>query len=409
MPRLGLLPLTATAARRPAWACLAALATAVGGAAGGTEVTDGAALAVRVEMTSSAALAGELLAIDGATVDLRADGEPRRIPLGDVRMLVAVSASAGEPSPPAAVEVRGDRGLVISGDDVRWEGGRVAVVRGADEVELPVERVHRVIWRPPADAGDGDWLAAVPDRPTADLVAVSGSAGFDLVECAVVGIAPATVTVVLDGEKIPVARRKVLGLVMARPPTAETKANAAATPVVITGGAITAATVAWRDGELVLDGEIRVPGRMLRSIDFAAGRTARLVAMQPETVSSEPFFAGLTAIDGLAAFFAPRIVTPAAGPSAWLLRPRTTATWRVPDGSRRFRSRVVPAGGPSAAEVVVWARADDRPEWRHRLDGRAAADIEIDVREARRLTIGVEFPASGIGGPIRLDDAGFEQ
>jgi hypothetical protein len=140
----------------------------------------------------------------------------------------------------------------------------------------------------------------------------------------------------LDGERIPVNRGKVLGLVWVRPPAAKATPATGATQVSIIGGALGASTVEWRDGELLLDGVIRVPGELLQSIDFAAGRTVALVAIEPETTSSEPFFGGLATLDGLAAFFAPRIVTPDNGQPAWLMRPRATATWRVPDDSRRF-------------------------------------------------------------------------
>ena len=154
---------------------------------------------------------------------------------------------------------------------------------------------------------------------------------------------------------------------------------------------------------------IRVPGELLQSIDFAAGRTVTLVAIEPETTSSEPFFGGLATLDGLAAFFAPRIVTPENGQPAWLMRPRATATWRVPDDSRRFHARAVRVATASSSAVVVWARADDGPEWRQRLDDAGATPIEIEVNDARRLTIGVEFADGGIGVPVRFDDAGFEK
>jgi hypothetical protein len=214
--------------------------------------------------------------------------------------------------------------------------------------------------------------------------------------------------VTLDGESIPVNRGKVLGLVWVRPPAAETAASGM-TQVVIAGGGLAAATVEWRDGVLVLDGEIRVPGELLRSIDFAAGRTVALAAVEPERSASEPFFGGLAAIDGLAAFFAPRIVTPDGGRPVWLMRPRSTATWRVPEGSRRFRARLVRMAASPIPAVVVTARADDGAEWRQRLEGDAPVPLEITVADARRLTLGVEFAEGGVGVPVRFDDAGFEK
>ena len=389
--------------RTAAWAvvCWAVLTVA------GIAATD---VQVRVEGTAAAPLQGGLRSIDRDALELIVDGEARRVPLADVRTLTAVAAREGGAMPPAAVQVMGDGGLTIGGDDLRWEAGRATIVRGTAAIELPIERLRRAVWRPVEEAaGASDWIAAVPAEPAADLVAVTQSEGFELVECAITAISPTAVTVMLDGERIPVNRGKVLGLVWVRPPAATATPATGATQVSIIGGALGASTVEWRDGELVLDGVIRVPGELLQSIDFAAGRTVTLVAIEPETTSSEPFFGGLATLDGLAAFFAPRIVTPENGQPAWLMRPRATATWRVPDDSRRFHARAVRVATASSSAVFVWARADDGPEWRQRLDDAGATPIEIEVNDARRLTIGVDFTDGGIGVPVRFDDAGFEK
>jgi len=389
--------------RPAAWAMLCWTVVAAATFAAGSDVH------VRVEGGFGTPREGTLRSIDRDAVELVVEGEPQRLPLADVRTLTAVVAAAGRPGAPPAVEVVGDGGLALAGDDLRWEDGRATIVRGDAPIEVPIERVRRAVWRPATGgpAAVADWLEAVPAEPSADLVAVSRPEGFELVECAIIAISPAAVTVMLDGERIPVNRGKVLGLVWVRPP-AKAVAASGMTQVSIDGGTLGAATVEWRDGGLVLDGAVRVPGELLRSIDFAAGRTVALVAVEPEATSGEPFFGGLTAIEGLAAFFAPRIVTPDDAPPAWLMRPRSTATWRVPEGSRRFRARAVRMAAASAA-VIVTARADDGPEWRQRLDGAGATPIEIDVNDARRLTIGVEFADGGVGIPVRFDDAGFEK
>jgi hypothetical protein len=393
--------------RRPhavlaAW-CWAVVATAA--------VTVHAELPVRVEGPTGAVV-GALRSIDRETVELLVDGESQRLPLEDVRTLIAVAEPAVGAGPVVGVEVVGDRGLAIRGDDLRWEDGRAMILRGAAAIELPIVRIRRASWSPPAAAGDAAeaaaWPAAVPAELASDLVAVMRPEGVELVECAITAIAPQTVTVTLDGETIPVNRGKVLGLVWVRPPAAETAASGMA-QVAIAGGTLGAATVEWRDGVLVLDGEIRVPGALLRSIDFAAGRTVPLATVEPERSAGEPFFGGLVAIDGLAAFFAPRIVTPDGGRPVWLLRPRSTATWRVPDGSRRFRARIVRMAAAPIPAVVVTARADDGAEWRQRLEGPGPVDLEIAVADARRLTLGVDFAEGGVGVPVRFDDAGFEK
>jgi ribosomal protein L13E len=322
--------------------------------------------------------------------------------------------AVADPAPERwSVRVVGIDGLTIEGEDFLWGDGTAAILRGGQRLMLPCERVRVVEWspRPTAAAAPPAWLAAVPAAPTADLVAVSQGEGFELVECAITGVSPDVVTVMLDGDRIPVKRSKVLGLVWARPVK-----QAVGMRVAIAGGSLAADTVEWRAGELVLDGQVHVPGGWLESIDFAAGRTVRLCDLPLEKSGVEPFFGGLTAVEGLAAFFAPRVVTRdndregEIAARAWLLRPRTEATWRVPPGSRRFRATAIRrAAAASPAAVVVSVRADDGPAWQRGLTAADEVTIDLDVETARRLTITVDFAAGGMGCPVRFDHAVFEK
>ncbi|MEX0670675.1 MAG: hypothetical protein WD060_09490 [Pirellulales bacterium] len=378
-------------------------------------------VAVRVEMTDGSVVEGLLEAIDKSQVTLE-------LAAGRREMLLATIRRIGRHPPPGAdplvaalpVEVMGADGARITGDDFLWEGDTAVIVRGAERIELPIDRVKTVAWgaRPvegPAAAERGAWMAAVPAEPAADLVAVSREGGFELVECAITAVSPEVVTVVLDGERIPVKRGKVLGLVWVRPMTAGSGSR-----VTIAGGSLTAATVEWTAEKLVLDGTVRIPGGLIESIDYAAGRTVSLAALPPATVSAEPFFGALASVDGLATFFAPRLV-PAPGAKAadeaganrsLLMRPRTRAVWLVPADSQRFRAAVVRvAAGQAGGAVRVAVLADDRAVWEQRLDAAAVGGlpIDVDMTAARRLTLVVDFVPGNMGCPVRFDGAVFEK
>lgn len=159
---------------------------------------------------------------------------------------------------------------------------------------------------------------------------------------------------------------------------------------------------------LAIDGTVRLPGRLLRVIDYAAGRTVRLVTLVPERTTVEPFFGGLAAIGGGGDFFAPRFLPPeAAAAGALVVRPRTVLIWRVPADSRRFRCRLAQAATTAGGRTaVVTVHADDREVFRSpAADGAAVAKepppaevpVDVDVANARRLTITVD--AAGSGGP----------
>ena len=104
------------------------------------------------------------------------------------------------------------------------------------------------------------------------------------------------------------------------------------------------------------------------------------------------------------------------------MRPRTTAVWRLPTDSRRFRAVVAPAAGTQAADaVVVVVTLDEREVFRGRVDatsvggedavaGAGGLPIDLDLADARRLRMTVDFvPGEGIGGAVLVSRAVIER
>lgn len=398
------------------WCGCATVAAWVATLGGAARAEPSAGIDVRVEATDGTVTEGRLVAIDRSEIRLDVAAAPRSLAVAAVRRIVR--RPPGPAAAPAVVDVVLGGGGALRGDDFLWEGDTATIVRGGGRITLPIDRVSRVAWNPrPAvgAAAEPAWLAAVPAEPAADLVAVARGDEFELVECAITGVTADSVSVVLDGERIPVKRAKVSGLVWLRQPTAASGAR-----VTIDGGSLSAAAIEWTPDELVLDGGVRMPGMLLESVDFAAGRTVGLASLEMEKVTAEPFFGGLSSVEGLGAFFAPRLVPrPGAadsgdgvGERSLLMRPRTLAVWRVPADSRRFHAGVVRAtGGSPVGAVNVVARLDDTPVWERRLDASAggAVAIDVDVAGGRRLALAVEFVPGDMGCAVRFDDAAFER
>lgn len=408
-------------------AAIGATLPAVRPATAAEAVAPSAGLAVELELTEGTSLAGELVAVTADEVRLLVDGAARTVAAGSVRRLIRTQANtpAVDRGPVTIIGVDGAR---LTGDLFVWQGETAILERREGSVSMPLDRVRTVVMRPQTGAeGETEpaWLEALPAEPTSDIVAVARGDGFELVECAIVEVAAETVTVLLDGERIPVKAGKVLGLSWVRPvdPAAGSGAQ-----VIVTGGRLTAQRVEWSPEQLVLDGRLRLPGGMLAAIDYAAGRTVSMATLTAERVNVEPFFAAL-AVDGMKPFFAPRPVRgpgdPAADPtvkSSLLMRPRTVAVWRVPAGSRRFRG-TLRRSGQASGSVAVRVLLDDTPAFAERLsDARTGPDadpdaavadrglpLDIDVSTARRLTIEVDFVPGDFGCPVRFDRAVFER
>lgn len=376
---------------------------------------------MRLEMADGSSAAGALESIAADEVRIVADGVGRSFPVAAIRRIVRTQSPAALPQPPVTVTTTaGER---LTGDDFTWTGDVAALLRGGEPIELPIGLVQMVAWRRPEDGADAPaWLPALPERPESDLVIVGSGTAAECVSCAITAVTAESVTVVLDGETIPVKRAKVAGLLWLRPE------GAARGGIVVStrAGRIAAAEIVWSaDGGLLLDGRVRAPADWLDSIDYAAGRTVRLTALEAERIDVEPYFGGLKDVEGLAAFFAPRSVAAADDDTApsLIFRPRTVGVWRVPADSRRFRG-VLRSAGEATPRAVVAIDLDGREIFRHAFERRPETDgdatrpstgdahgvpIDLDVSGCRRLTLTVDFAAGGPGGPVAIDDARFEK
>lgn len=390
----------------------AAVAVVASAATGAARLSAGEAVAdvrVRLEMTDGRSTEGVLRTISGEAVGLEVDGGTRSLPVADVRQLVRIDP----PSLPAGrVHVELADGTGLDGDECLWSGDLATVSGAGGSIRLPIARVRRVEFRPgtdPRPAGWPAWLAAVPESPAADLVVVAKDDAHEVVECAITAVSPESVTVVLDGETIPVRRAKVLGLVWSRP-----RAAPAGARVTIAGGDLMAVSVACAEGEVVLDGRTRLPVGLLRAIDFAAGRTVALCDLTPDRLATEPFVGELAGIEGVGAFFAPRSAPPPAGSTVrtMVVRPRTLASWPVPEGARRFHAIVTRAAeARPQASVRLAIRADDRPVHEAVIDAASAEGVpmDVDVVGANRLELLVDFVGDDPGCAVRLERPLFER
>ena len=377
---------------------IAAVAAALGVGIAPAPAGDPVAPVYRAEFEDGSHASGLLVKIDADSILLEADGAQRTLPVASVRRIERESPAPVLPGPAARLTLVD--GTTLAGEDFSWEDGRAALVVPQGRVELPIDRVRSVAWRQ-AEAGAADWLRGLPESIESDLVVIKKGDAFEFVDCAITAVAADAVSVVLDEEKIPVKRSKVIGLHWLRPAAAQ---QPAAVAVDVAGGILRAERVEWTPDALVLDGAIRIPAAMLERIDFAAGRTIPLASLEPERLEVEPYFGGLSGVAGLSGFFAPRAVPadrnfPAAG---LLVRPRTVAVWRLPTGSRRLRTAITPATKTPHAPAIVAISLDDREVFRGPVTAESPAPIDLDLVGARRLPLLVDFGSPAGSGPVRL-------
>lgn len=367
-----------------------------------------------IETTAGARESGVLAAIEPEQVRLTTPDGERTLAVTDVR---TISVAGGGPRPSGRTRLIGTDGMRLSGADVAWDGERLTLLIPDGAIVVPAMRAHTVIWdrtADPAPQGDPEWLAALPEELDSDVVVVAKGEGVQFVTCAITGISTDAVTVVLDGETIPVKRDRVVGLRWLREPSPP-----GGVIVRVAGGMLPAARVAWSPDALIVD-DVRMPSSILEAIDYAAGRTVRLAMLPTERLEVEPFFGGLASIEGIAGYFRPRVVQAAGDSPArdLVMRPRTTAVWRVPPGSRTFAATFSGEGSTAAHGSVVVIAVDGAEVFRGVIDQASAgagprekASIgPIPVPSSRRLSIMVDYGTAGpAGGGVTFHDPVFEK
>ena len=360
-------------------------------------------VAVHLELDDGSHATGGLLKVADDSIEL-ASGGPERTTFAVDRVREVVIAPATPDPRPGRVRLSLTDGTTLGGDDFSCTAQGAVLTTAAGRIELPTCRVRSLEWLTEGATGPPAWSDTVPEGTTEDLVVVGKADAYEFVECAIVEVGTESVVVVLDEERIPVKRSKVIGLRWQRPEAV----GPGRTVVDVAGGRLRAETVAWTAEGLILDAEtpesrVLLPAESLRRIDYASGRTTALATLAPEQLETEPFFGALATAAGLKDYFAPRPLSPEAPGSAGglVIRPRTAAVWRIPAGGRRFRGAV--AAGSEAGPAVVRIAVDGRTVLEHVVSGSEPIPIDIDLSGGRRLGVTVDFgPTGGMAGAVRI-------
>jgi hypothetical protein len=371
------------------------------------------ALSTTIETTAGVRETGGLAAIGTEQIRLTTPAGERTFAVNDVR---TISRDGDETRPAARIRLIGTDGMRLAGTDVAWNGEVLTLTTPAGPVTMPAARVQTIICDrtppPAATPGDPEWLTALPEELDSDVVVVAKGEGVQFVACAITSIAADTVTVSLDGETIPVKRDRVVGMRWLREPT-----SPGGVSVRVAGGIVPATRVTWSPEALLVD-DVRLPPSALEAIDYAAGRTVRLATLPTEQLDVEPFFGGLASIEGVAGFFQPRAVHTAGDSPArnFVVRPRTTAVWRIPPGSRTFATSFSTAGSASSGGSVVVIAIDGTEVFRGTVDPTPPGGQErtpigpIALQAARRLSLTVDYGTAGpAGGVVMFHDPVFEK
>ncbi|MEX0704235.1 MAG: NPCBM/NEW2 domain-containing protein [Planctomycetales bacterium] len=241
---------------------------------------------------------GELRGISAAAVTLGgvegiADGE-FEAPLANVLQVEFPSPDpGGQPAPtaaPIAIElVDGSRiactDITVSARDAALDAG------GLGKVTVPLQSLASIRF---VDAGAhaATWDELRGKETKRDLLVVRKGEVLDHLAGVVESIDDKAVNFLFDGNKIPVGRDKVFGLVYSgREPA---KAEPVCEVRLAGDDRLMVRALAWEGdslhAELLAGGKLAVPLAAVRTLDFSLGKVRYLSQMEPREVKYTPFF-----------------------------------------------------------------------------------------------------------------------
>jgi hypothetical protein len=351
-------------------------------------------------------VAGRLAEIRSEQVHLQTDQGPVSIAFD---RLAAISPrqtrSTAAAEPPVRVELVD--GSAIAATEFTTEGEKANVsLPDSTTMELRLDTVAAVRFQAETPEIAEHWSRLRSTAPATDLLVTRKAEAIDYHRGVVGDVDADVVRFQADGESLPVKRSKLQGVIYYRTAVAEAPHSVCR----ITG----ADGSSWPAASVSLDGsdlswktpsglEIRRPMDAIARIDFSQGKVVYLSDLEPESAEWTPYLGTGRPLDSLVSFFGPRndrsllsgplLLDGKSYQKGLALHSRTVVTYRLPDGVEHFRAiagiddRVRPRGS-----VRLIVRGDDRVLFDEMVDGaQTAVPVHVDVGDARRLTIVVDF------------------
>lgn len=367
-----------------------------------------AALQVSVETLDGQSQTGTLAELGPGQVTLQGPDGPLVFPLDQLRRLAPSSAprpAAGEPR--AWIELVD--GTSICGHEYLAAQGkaRVALLDGRS-VEIPLQHVRSVRLQAADAEAQQEWSRILDKQLHSDVLVVRNEQALNYVAGVLHEVTADTVSFELEGETVPVGRRKVFGMVYYH--AAEPQLPAALGRLAESSGSQwSVAEVSLERGALHFTTpagvKLEMPLAALSWLDLSAGKIQYLSDLEPVAVAWTPFFGAAGEIPALDRFFAPRRDSNLAGRPLQLagtqyrkglcLHSRTEMVFRLPGEFRYFEAvagiddAVRPQGN-----VRLVIHGDGQTLWEGQLAGRDEPQlIRLEIAGVRRLGILVDFGA----------------
>jgi hypothetical protein len=315
--------------------------------------------------------------------------------------------SPADPNVSAAVSVELVDGSKLAAEAFTAEKGRARVkLSGGDAIELSGEDVRSVRFVQPTEAVAAQWSRIVASATVSDILVVKKDEAIDYHKGILHRVTDEAVEFDLEGERLPVRRSKVFGLVYHHPSGRDLPE-----PI---GILVDRSGSTWTLRTLVLSGDqiewttlagvkLRRPAAAVARLDFSRGKVFYLSDLKPDSLQWVPYFGLGKELPSRVAWYSPREdrnlqssplqIDGKRYAKGLSMHSRTEIVYRLPDRYRIFRAVVgIDDSARPQGNVRLVIHGDDRVLFEAIVTGAdPPGPVELDMTGVRRLTILADF------------------
>jgi len=349
----------------------------------------------------------------GTLVELDAQHSALQTPAGHSRWELQDLAAITVIAPPAAasvlpaVSIEMVDGSNLAADVFNAENGRAKVkLVGGEVLELSGDDIRWVRFAPLSEAMASQWSKIIGRATAGDILVVKRDDAVDYHQGVLRGVTDQTVEFELEGEKLPVRRSKVFGLVVHHASGRELP-EAMGVLDDRSGSTWTLRSVALAGDQIEWTTPLGVrqkrPLAAVARLDFSRGKVAYLSDLKPDAVHWVPYFGMGKELSTRMAWYAPRQdQNLQSGPlqidgsryaKGLAMHSRTELVYRLADRYRRFVALVgIDDTARPRGSVRLVIRGDDRILFEAVVAGTdPPKPVELDMTGVRRLSILADF------------------
>lgn len=328
----------------------------------------------------------------------------------DAEKLLALSLRE-KPAAPAAAATSAwiemiDGSVLLAKSYATKNGAASVALADGSAVEFPTRGLATVRLQSASDATAAEWARIQGMKLAGDVLVVKKDEAIDYHKGVLGDMGEKTADFELDGEKIPVKRGKIFGVIYYHAAKGEPPA-ALCTLTDASGSRWAVRSLALKDKEIEWTTPagvtVKRPASSVASIDFSGGKIVYLSDLKPDASQYTPFFGTAKDIPSIAEFYAPRMDRGMSGKPLKVegkqydkgvaMKSRTEIAYRLPGKFTRLKAlagiddEVRPHGN---LRLVI--RGDDRVLLETTIAGNEPAKpIDLEVTGVRRLTILADF------------------